>query len=493
MGFFPCSNIFCITPNEVDLVYFIILLITNTLNWLIGLANMWIVLKHLWVRPQPQRWPTERRSVAVVVPCYLPNEQAVIMATVEHMATQLQYDGPLTIWIVYNTPHHLGAAQEALDSLDRREYEPGRSLRILEVQGSRSKAENLDRALQLIEDEFVVLYDADHRPERASLARMMREMEERECCAVQGSTYIRNTRGSWLARLVNAEFFVTHFVYFPAMEQLAGTGYFGGSNALWRTSELRRYGFDKKMHTEDVDLSARLILDNRRVHFYPRARSGELCPADGRALVTQRLRWFVGWEQVTHKYYWRVLFSPLSIRQKLGFMYMFHLRWLLLLAALMGAVINPVITSPFVYPLPTWSTHIQWTVYITVGLYLFVASFGVCAVVRNEPRKPLNWLWVVLFFVCSWVYVTVHFTLQTIAFVKVMSGRAGNWVVTARSDDVSDSPLSRHASVHDGALKQVVLHGANGVNGAGTRSRERASMCGGSAALAPLAEPLLRS
>jgi hypothetical protein len=33
---------------------------------------------------------------------------------------------------------------------------------------------------------------------------------------------------------------------------------------------------------------------------------------------------------VTHKYYWRVFFSALPRLRKLGFCYMFHMRWLLL-------------------------------------------------------------------------------------------------------------------------------------------------------------------
>lgn len=46
---------------------------------------------------------------------------------------------------------------------------------------------------------------------------------------LMGRRYIRNTPGSILARAVDAEFLVTHFIYFPAMEVLGGTGYFGGS------------------------------------------------------------------------------------------------------------------------------------------------------------------------------------------------------------------------------------------------------------------------
>ena len=71
---------------------------------------------------------------------------------------------------------------------------------------------------------------------------------------------------------------------------------------------------------------ARIILDGHRIRFCPTARSGELAPAGAAALMSQRLRWFIGWEQVTHNYYWRVFFAPLSRLHKLGFCYMFHMR-----------------------------------------------------------------------------------------------------------------------------------------------------------------------
>ena len=48
--------------------------------------------------------------------------------------------------------------------------------------------------------------------------------------------------------------------------------------------------------------------------------------------------------QVTHKYYWSVFRASLSAWRKMGLCYLFHLRWLLLIAAVLAAVINPVIT-----------------------------------------------------------------------------------------------------------------------------------------------------
>ena len=77
------------------------------------------------------------------------------------------------------------------------------------------------------------------RLQRANHEKQLVELQlltEDDCQAVQGSTYIRNTEGcspaAWLARYLDAEFFVTHFVYFPAMEFVTSMGVFGGSNAL---------------------------------------------------------------------------------------------------------------------------------------------------------------------------------------------------------------------------------------------------------------------
>ena len=58
----------------------------------------------------------------------------------------------------------------------------------------------------------------------------------------QGSTYLRVT-DSLMALFINAEFFVTHFVYFPALQFLTTLGVFGGSNAVWRVATLRAYEF----------------------------------------------------------------------------------------------------------------------------------------------------------------------------------------------------------------------------------------------------------
>ena len=83
------------------------------------------------------------------------------------------------------------------------------------------------------------------------------------------------------------------------MEALSASGFFGGSNALWRTAVLRGFAFSTGVQTEDIDVSARAMLTNHNIAFCAESRSGELSPSDLGSLYRQRLRWAIGWDQAT--------------------------------------------------------------------------------------------------------------------------------------------------------------------------------------------------
>jgi cellulose synthase/poly-beta-1,6-N-acetylglucosamine synthase-like glycosyltransferase len=106
---------------------------------------------------------------------------------------------------------------------------------------------------------------------------------------------------------------------------------------------LRDFEFRKSMMTEDVDVSCRAILSNRNIAFCPQARSGELCPSSFISFYRQRLRWAVGWDQVTIsclKVMWK---AKLSCRRKFGAFVMFPLRWATITIAFFLAIWTPVL------------------------------------------------------------------------------------------------------------------------------------------------------
>jgi len=205
-------------PEVVELIYFVVLIVANLLNCLTAGASIYLIVRRAFREPPKRDAAVCTGQVSVVVPCYLPNEESLIMATIQHIVTCLEWPGRLTLYVVYNTPHRMPAAEEALRALDGRTYPGGRAVVVMEAEGSRSKAENLNLCLARVSDPHVALYDADHRPEPGSLVAMMQHLAQHQCHVVQGSTYIRNTNSSLLAKAVDAEFFVTHFVYFPASE-----------------------------------------------------------------------------------------------------------------------------------------------------------------------------------------------------------------------------------------------------------------------------------
>jgi cellulose synthase/poly-beta-1,6-N-acetylglucosamine synthase-like glycosyltransferase len=262
-------------------------------------------LSRMWADPSSAGTPfaaTQRDALGntpltVLLPCYLPNEQTLLDTTISHLLEKLEYSYPFQLIICYNTPHPL-EYEAKLATRDGTTHASGRTIRVLKVEGSTSKAQNLNAALELVETEQLVIYDADHHPDPHSLLIASAHMQSKGCSCVQGSTYLRE-RPSLLSAYINAEFFVTHFVFFPAMEFISSLGVFGGSNALWKTEALKSYEFRHDVQTEDIELSTRAMLGGRvTISFCPECRSGELPPATFTARYKQRLRWALGWDQV---------------------------------------------------------------------------------------------------------------------------------------------------------------------------------------------------
>merc|ERR1719353_2711537 len=137
----------------------------------------------------------------------------------------------------------------------------GRKLCVVRADNSRSKAENINLLLPQLTGEYTVIYDADHHPDPESLMLMVEKIVRSNLACVQGSTYIRDLNSGILARIIDAEFFVTHFVYFPIMRLLTRNAVFCGSNGLWQTSLLQGTDFNPSMQTEDIDVSVRMLLE----------------------------------------------------------------------------------------------------------------------------------------------------------------------------------------------------------------------------------------
>lgn len=402
-------------------------------GWIRGRA-----VDHLRARPPGSDDPSKYPPVCAIVPCFLPNEEGIIMGTIQHCITQLTYPGQLTIMVVYNTPTDM-AIEKDLRALESVQFQLGRRVKVLRVHGSRSKAENLNVAIKRVSEPLVAIYDADHHPDAYSLQILVDKLEETGADAVQGSVYIRDLKQATcahtcLAHFIGAEFFAQFFIFFPILEVISSTGFFGGSNALWRVSVLRDYQFSTVMQTEDIDVSARAILNNRKLAFCPEARSGELTPADLRTLYRQRLRWLIGWDQVTLSCMKALAKKrDFSCRKAFGLFFIFPLRWLIMCMTFCAGVITPYLS--LFYVITDWGFWTRGELYYSLITYWLVVAAAVARAVQHDTKVAA--LWVVIFYLCGPLYVTWTITLVVIGLVKIFSGKVGAWHVTRRANSTS--------------------------------------------------------
>ena len=277
-------------------------------------------ITRLRLRRHLQGRDSELPRYSVIVVAYLPNEQGIILDTLTYLLQTLpRPQAGLEIILAYNRPQPL-PIEGQLQHLAARYPE----LKLLHVEGSRSKAENLNAAIHLVTGAMTLLLDADLKPTPESIRRAWRWLAGGQYDVVQGRNVIRNAHDNFLTRVVAVEFEHLYGVSHPARSLLADLGIFGGSNGYWRTSVLRSIRFNPHMLTEDIDVTLKLLLRGYRIVHDRDVIATELAPVDGSALWSQRRRWAQGWLQVGWKYTWPIIRSKrLGWGQKIYLLCMF--------------------------------------------------------------------------------------------------------------------------------------------------------------------------
>jgi len=272
-----------------------------------------------------------KEGVSILIAAYFPNEKHIIKDTLLHVINNVECDRNINVTLIYNTPNPVCPEETEMLRFHQKIIND-RNVYVIKNVESTSKAQNLNFGLAYLKQnenlqEYTYIIDADHYPDKDCLQKLIQTLESNpKTDCVHGTTYIRNRTNSgygFIARLVDAEFFYFYNLLFPALQLIAGNVFFGGSNGIWRTRSLAK--FDNNMLTEDIDLSVRSLVDHRQIVSEYRARSGELIPNGPSALFQQRLRWAIGWNEITYKYagaYFFIGFRNFEIRRLSGILYL---------------------------------------------------------------------------------------------------------------------------------------------------------------------------
>ena len=181
-----------------------------------------------WTFPTPdEQLPT----IDLVIVAYLPNEKDIIINRIHYAIEEIVYpQDKIRISIVYNTPKPIEPLETQLWELAGK-YE---QLRIIKVENSTSKADNLSYFLSLdTGSDITAVFDCDHYPHphnpRWAAERFIQGVlgtDKPSVDIVQGRCIVFNSTASFLAGMICCEFDKIYAVSHPGRAAIWGFGIF---------------------------------------------------------------------------------------------------------------------------------------------------------------------------------------------------------------------------------------------------------------------------
>jgi cellulose synthase/poly-beta-1,6-N-acetylglucosamine synthase-like glycosyltransferase len=290
--------------------------------------------------------------------------------------------------------------------------------------GGKSGALNAARAHAT--GDVIVVFDADHRPRRDCVRRLVRHFQDERVAAAQGRCEISNGGDSPLSRLVQIDYLSGYLVNEYGRQCLFELPAYGGANCAVRASSLRAAGgWNEDSVTEDTDLTLRLVLAGERVRYDVTAVDEEEAVQTLGHYWRQRYRWARGHQRAWRDYRRAVWTSRrLTLAQKIEttmFLLAFHLPVVSGLGLVLVGLWAAGVAAPAAYVNP----YFLWTLLFLGPL----AELGTGLVIARAGRR---YALVLPLFLPLFL---VSIALCTKAWVDGLLGRPYAWVKTARAGD----------------------------------------------------------
>jgi cellulose synthase/poly-beta-1,6-N-acetylglucosamine synthase-like glycosyltransferase len=386
-----------------------------TLNRLFGFQ------RHPYIDIDTANWP----KVTVLVAAH--NEEKVITNI---LTALMEVNYPAGKMLV--VPVNDRSTDRTREIIDRFVQDhPGRIRPFHRESGKGGKAAALKDAMEMVETEVILIFDADYIPGLGLVRQLVAPFFDPEVGGVMGRVVPLNVGTNLLTRLLDLERSGGYQVDQQARMNLRLVPQHGGTVAGVRLSALREIGgWNDNSLTEDTDLTFRLLLAGWQTVYQNRSECYEEVPETWPVRIRQIMRWAKGHNQVLAAYGLRLLFGKhhATFRERtdgfllLGVYAMAPLTvigWLLALFLFyQGAV-----------PLHGVIALLAFTAYATTGN--FAAFFEIAAAVRLDYSRQRICLlpFLTLGFAVSIFSVSRAFVSQLMA---PLTGTQFHWDKTER-------------------------------------------------------------
>jgi len=305
------------------------------------------------------------------------------------------------------------------------------------------KAGALEAADAVARGEFLLILDADFRPEPDILRVVMPYFTDPGVALVQTRWGHINRRKNLLTRLQSI-FLDGHFALEQTVRNRSGRFFtFNGTAGVWRKCAISDAGgWEHDTITEDMDLSYRVQMKGWRfVYLNDYVTPAEL-PEDMDGFKAQQHRWTKGCIQVCQKMLLDIWRSNAPLKAKLEATTHLTCNYSYLALILLCFLVMPICTG-VVEPSGAWSWESLQMMLLTFTLFFF-ATLTVCAfyVTAEAIVRPRRW-WMVFFLLIPLLALGVGMAVNNAkAVLEAVFGKPSEFVRTPKFGESHEGQLS---------------------------------------------------
>jgi len=386
-----------------------------TLNRLFGFQ------RHPYIDTDTADWP----QVTILVAAH--NEEKVVSHILSAlMGVNYPQDKMLVV------PVNDRSTDRTREIIDRFcEQHPGRIRPFHRTGGKGGKAAALKDAMELVDTEVILIFDADYIPGTGLIKQLVAPFFDPEVGGVMGRVVPLNVGTNLLTRLLDLERSGGYQVDQQARMNLRLVPQHGGTVAGVRLSALREIGgWNDNSLTEDTDLTYRLLLAGWKTVYQNRSECYEEVPETWQVRVKQIMRWAKGHNQALANYGLHLLFGKhrATFRERIdGFLLLGV--YIMAPVTLLGWILALTVFYAGVAPLHGVIALLSITAYSAVGN--FAAFFEIAAAARLDYTRQRICLlpFLILGFGVSIFSVSRAFVSQLMA---PLTGAQFHWDKTER-------------------------------------------------------------
>ena len=241
----------------------------------------------------------------------------------------------------------------------------------------RTKPKACNIGLDLAKGKYLVIYDAEDRPERDQLKKAVIAFSrvEKNIVCLQSKLNFYNPRQNLLTRWFTAEYSAWYDLNLPGLSAIGAVIPLGGTSNHFVIEKLQELlGWDAYNVTEDCDLGVRLCRAGYGTRILDTTTWEEAC-GSLRFWICQRTRWLKGYMQT----YFVHMRNPFTLLKELGLTNFLHFH-IIVGGIIFAFLINPIfwiLTSLwFVFRLQVLSNLFPGMVFVMGAICLFVGNFA---------------------------------------------------------------------------------------------------------------------